>query len=245
LKQEAGKQIIIAIVAAVFIFLIAILLPKLIFSNAVAKISATQILELALSILAILILGKGRFAEYGFRLPAPELTQSYRMARWLTYGIAALILGALATVALLVTGAAGNPIARQLTFPQIILFVWIFSSTIEEIFTRGFLQGHLSRFIETGRTISLLKVNIPALIGALFFSLMHLSLIASGVDLKTIIILLIFTFSVGLLAGKLRAETRSLIPAVGVHMLANIGGVIGGIVFSIISFIVTGKIPVR
>jgi len=156
-----------------------------------------------------------------------------------------LILGALATVALLVTGAAGNPIARQLTFPQIILFVWIFSSTIEEIFTRGFLQGHLSRFIETGRTISLLKVNIPALIGALFFSLMHLSLIASGVDLKTIIILLIFTFSVGLLAGKLRAETRSLIPAVGVHMLANIGGVIGGIVFSIISFIVTGKIPVR
>lgn len=45
------------------------------------------------------------------------------------------------------------------------------------------------------------------------------------------------------LAGHLRAKTGSLIPAIVVHMLANIGGMIGGIIFTLINFTITGKLP--
>ncbi len=66
----------------------------------------------------------------------------------------------------------------------------------------------------------------------------------SGADLKTIIIILLFTFSLGLLAGHLRSRSGSLLPAIGVHMLANIGGVMGGIVYTVISIMTGGRAPI-
>ncbi len=244
MNSQGKIQIITALAVGAFIFLIAIILPKFFISDPIAKISTTQILELALSLLAILIFGKGRFAEYGFCLPKLNSGQYAGLIKWAIFGVAALILGALATVAVLITGAVGNPIVKQLTFPQIILFIWLLSSTIEEIFTRGFLQGHLARAIDAKKKIPFLRVDVPTFISALFFASLHLSLILSGADIKTVVIILLFTFSLGLLAGQLRSKSGSLIPAIGVHMLANIGGVVGGIVYSIISIMTGGKIPV-
>ncbi len=129
MNSQGKIQIITALAVGAFIFLAAIILPKFIISNPIGKISTTQILELTLSLLAILIFGKGKFVEYGFCMPKTDPARSLTMTRLALYGAAALILGALATIAILITGAVGNPIVKQLNFPQIILFIWILSST--------------------------------------------------------------------------------------------------------------------
>ncbi|MDD4052261.1 MAG: CPBP family glutamic-type intramembrane protease, partial [candidate division Zixibacteria bacterium] len=110
-------------------------------------------------------------------------------------------------------------------------------------FTRGFIQGHLAPVMPGSFRFLFFRIETAAFVSAAFFALMHLSLLISGADPKTIVIILLFTFSVGLLAGHQRARTGSLVPAIGVHMLANIGGVIGGMIYMIITVMSGGKLP--
>jgi membrane protease YdiL (CAAX protease family) len=236
-------RITTTIIVAIVIAFVAIVLPKLIITGTIARIGTTQCLELGLSLVAILVLGKGRFSDYGFRLPRTDRPGSEALLRWIPVALAALALGGIATAASLITGAGGNPLIKQLSLPQIILFVWVFSSTIEEVFTRGFLQGHLAPAMTGSIRLGSIRIESPVLVSAAFFALMHLSLLISGADAKTVIIILLFTFSVGLLAGYQRAKTGSLIPAIAVHMLANIGGLIGGLIYMIIAVMSGGHIP--
>ena len=243
MDSEVKSKVTTALVTAIVITLVSIVLPKFILTGAVARISLTQALELTLSLLAIVILGKSRFAEYGFCLPNKNAAPSNGKFRWLLLSLFGLLLGMAATIAVLALGGNGSPVVKQLSLPQIVLFVWIFSSVVEEIFTRGFLQGHLSGL--SGRYVKLLfcRVELPVLISALFFACMHLILPFVGADAVTTVVIWLFTFSLGLLAGHLRAKTGSLIPAIVVHMLANISGMVGGIIYNIISYIITGKLP--
>jgi len=243
MSSEVKSKVTTALVAAIVIALVSVVLPKFILTGAVAKISLTQGLELILSLLAIVILGKSRFTEYGFCLPDKNVATSGGKFRWLLLSLFAPLLGMAATIAVLALGGNGSPVVKQLSLPQIVLFVWIFSSVIEEVFTRGFLQGHLS--VLSGRYVKLLffRVELPAFISAFFFACMHLILPFVGADAVTTVVIWLFTFSLGLLAGHLRARTGSLIPAIVVHMLANIGGMLGGIIYNIISYIISGKLP--
>jgi membrane protease YdiL (CAAX protease family) len=241
--QFIPGRFVTALGVAAIISLTAILLPKLLFTGKVVPLLTTQATELILSLGAIIILGKGRFADYGFRLPGPDHLSRSPLARWLPVSLGALALGAMATGAILISGVAGNPFLGQLTFPQIVLFVWIFSSIIEEVFTRGFLQGYLSTATTISVKLPFIRVGLPTLVSALFFAAIHLVLLLHGAGLATMVIILLFTFSLGLMAGHLRATTGSLIPAIGVHMLANIGGVIGGMVYAIITLMTGGTLP--
>jgi membrane protease YdiL (CAAX protease family) len=237
------SRVTTAILVAIGIFLIAIVLPKLLFSSVLPAIMTTQGLELLLSLLAIAVFGKSKFSEYGFCRPGANQQPVKSRSRWIGISLMAPFLGIVATPMILGLGGSGNPLVRNLTFPQIILFVWILSSTIEEVFTRGFLQGHLS--VLSGKYFRMLfiRVEMPVLISALFFACMHFALLFIGVDTATMVVTFLFTFSIGLMAGYLRAKTGSLIPAITVHILANIGGMIGGIIFTFINFLITGKLP--
>ena len=237
------SQVIMALSIAAGIFLIAIVIPKLLLSKLLPTLLTTQGLELILSLLAIMIFGKRKFSDYGFCWPRLEESTSKGKFRWVLISLTAPLLGIAATVSILGLGGSGNPLVRQLTLPQIVLIVWIFSSTIEEIFTRGFLQGHLS--ILSGRylKLGLFRIELPVLISALFFACMHFVLFFSGVDAITMVVVFLFTLFIGLMAGHLRARTGSLIPAITVHMLANIGGMVGGVIYSIINFMTTGTLP--
>ncbi|HVP36875.1 MAG TPA: CPBP family intramembrane glutamic endopeptidase, partial [Terriglobales bacterium] len=240
MTTNKNSQITTALSVAIGIFIIAILLPKLIFSSVLPLLMTTQGLELLLSLLAIIIFGKSKFSEYGFCQPKTSQQPAESRGRWIRISLIAPLLGMVATPLILGLGGNGNPLVKNLTFPQIVLFVWVFSSVIEEVFTRGFLQGHLS--VLSGRYFRLLffRVELPVMISALFFACMHFALLFRGIDAITMVVTFIFTFSIGLMAGYLRAKTGSLIPAIAVHMLANIGGMIGGVIYALINFIVTG-----
>ncbi len=231
--KDNGSQVIIALSVAIGIFVIAILLPKLVISGAVATIATTQGLELLLSLLAIVILGKARIRDYGICLPRGK-------SQWILIAASAPFLGIAATIAVLGFGGSGNEIVKQLSFPQVILFVWVLSSIIEEVFTRGFLLGHLSALSGKYARFLFFRIEWPVLISALFFGCMHLVLLISGTDVTTTVIVILFTFSLGLLAGYLRSVTGSLIPAIAAHLLANVGGFIGGVIYTVFTLITGG-----
>ena len=237
------SRIATALLVAVGIFLIAILLPKIVLSGALSRLMTTQGLELSLTLLAIVIFGGSKFSEYGFCKPRASQPPAEGGIRWVPICLTAPLLGMVATPLILGLGGTGNPVVKSLSFPQIVLFVWVFSSIIEEVFTRGFLQGHLS--VLSGKHVKLLflRIELPVLISALFFACMHFSLLFAGVDVPTMAVTLLFTFSIGLMAGYLRSKTGSLIPAIAVHMLANIGGMIGGVIYMLVNFAITGKLP--
>jgi membrane protease YdiL (CAAX protease family) len=242
-KSNGKLQIVLAIATGLIIFVASVILPKYIVSDTIPRLLTTQATELVLAFLAILLLGKGKFAQYGFRLQMDRLTPSGGIVPWILLGLAALTVGALASITMMATGATGNPIIKQLSFPQVILFVFLFSSTIEEIFTRGFIQSHLAASLDSSVRVPLLRVDRPTFISALFFAGMHLVLVTHQTDVKTIVIILLFTFSLGLIAGHVRARTGSLIPAIGAHMLGNIGGMVGGILYVLFTVVTGGKLP--
>ena len=237
------SRVVTALSVATGIFLIAVVLPKLLLPGGLLALATTQGSELLLSLLAIVVLGKSRFSDYGFCMPGVGQSPSESKARWVPIALTAPLLGMVATPLILGLGGGGNPLVKILSFPQIVLFVWISSSIIEEIFTRGFLQGHLS--VLSGRYVRLLlwRVELPVLISALFFASMHFVLLFAGVDVITMAATFLFTFSIGLMAGYLRARTGSLIPAIVVHIMANVGGMIGGVIYTLISFAITGRLP--
>jgi membrane protease YdiL (CAAX protease family) len=243
MPSSTTSRIISALVVGLVIFFVAIYLPKVFLEGVIAPIAATQALELILSLLAIAILGGARFAEYGFRRPQDDYLTTGNISHVVIVAVAAVVLGMAATSAVLLTGAVGNPIIKKMNIFQIMLFVWVFSSIIEEIFTRGFIQSHIARATNASIRLVFFRVEIPVLIGALAFASMHLVLLRSGVDVTTLIIILPFTFLAGILAGRERSRSGSLIPAIGVHMLANIGGLLGGIVYAIISVLSGHGLP--
>jgi len=239
MKKLSITRIAVALVVSAVIYGAAMILPRLIFSSLIPRLATTQGLELALSLAAIAIFGRGRFTDYGFRMPQPDRPAFAALLRWIPTGLLAIALGAAASIAVLTTGAVGNPLVRQLSPVQIVLFIWIFSSTIEEIFTRGFLQGHLQPDSAVAGGTKPPFLDSPTVISATAFACMHLVLISSGAGWKTVVIILLFTFSLGLVAGRQRSRTGSLVPAIGVHILGNVGGLVGGILYAIVS-IATG-----
>jgi len=243
MSSSVSSRIVSAFIVGLVIFIIAILIPKFIFTGAVPTIATTQVLELTLSLLAIAILGKARFADYGFRRPQSDYLKSDNLGHIAVAAVAAVVLGMVATATTLLIGAAGNPLARELNLPQIVLFVWIFSSVIEEVFTRGFIQSYIARATTSSINFGLFRIQVPVLCGAIAFAAMHLVLLIRGAGAATMAIILTFTFSVGLLAGHERFRSESLVPAIGIHMLANIGGLLGGIVYAIISVLTGHGLP--
>ncbi|MBZ0113195.1 MAG: CPBP family intramembrane metalloprotease [Thermoanaerobaculia bacterium] len=145
-------------------------------------------------------------------------------------GIGAL-LGATATALILSTPAQGMPNLRNFGFLGLILSIWLYSSLVEELFVRGWLQSSLDPATTPGRRIAL---------SGLFFGSMHLSLIAAGADWMTVLIIVGTTTLLGLLTAQLRENTKSLLPPLAAHVAFNVGGFAAGVLINIVHFALTG-----
>ena len=75
--------------------------------------------------------------------------------------------------------------------------------------------------------------DLPVVLAAFIFSVMHLSLLTMGVDVYTLLIILVFTFALGLYAGRFRQTYRSIWPAFWIHLAFNVGGVLTAIIYNI------------
>lgn len=185
-------------------------------------ISQTAIL--LISLIIMLIASKGRLARYGFR-PAGDIQLKQIILWGLGIGIISALIGSsLPGKEVDVTG--------ELSFFQTIILIWIYASISEEVFTRGLIQSSLAPLVKYGITLSKWRISLPVLLSALFFGLLHLIQTAMGMSINKALVIVLFAFLLGIVAGYHREKSGSLAPAIIVHMFANIGGSIAGFLIS-------------
>jgi membrane protease YdiL (CAAX protease family) len=107
---------------------------------------------------------------------------------------------------------------------QLVLFVWVYASVCEEVLTRGLLQSIVAGWGRSGEAST--KFSMPVLVSALFFGAMHLVLL--GPMGPSAAVPIVLATLLGYLAARYRESTGSLIPAVIVHALFNVGGMLPG-----------------
>ncbi|KPJ72659.1 hypothetical protein AMJ52_05655 [candidate division TA06 bacterium DG_78] len=231
-------RIIIAIVLGLFVLngvpyierLIALISRHAIDSLPWLMPVSESIAMVAFSILIILIINKGTLSHYGFTLG--------ENVRYVKVIIVSFIVG---IVTMLITGIAANilqsifPIgggehfASNYSFLETVFRVWILASISEEVLTRGLIQGFLMPLKKYGFKIFKRFMSVPILISALFFGAMHIMLLTTGMNVYMVLAVVVTCFILGLLAGYYREKTGSLIPAIIVHMVFNIGGALLGL----------------
>jgi membrane protease YdiL (CAAX protease family) len=175
----------------------------------------THSLMLALSVAAMLLISKGRLDLYGFTKGAYEF--SPRIFLWV------LPMAVLSTVQAVASHGQGTGGPPGFTKLQVIVFVWVYASICEETLVRGLLQTLLSGNAQVGAAAPR-RLSMPVLVSGLFFGSMHIVLVKSmGPAAVPVILLAVF---LGLVAARYREKTGSLLPAIIVHALFNIGGML-------------------
>jgi membrane protease YdiL (CAAX protease family) len=176
-----------------------------------------QLLMAALATGIMLAAGRGRLARFGFRRPR----------RFSALRLAGVVLGTEAVVAAaFVAFPQEGPghFAADFSLFQIIVGILLIASTCEEVVSRGLVMGLLTPLGDRGVTVAGLRLSLPVITAALYFSTMHVPLLLMGIDPVLGVRILIATFLLGLIAGHYRETTGSLLPAVLAHMLANVFG---------------------
>jgi len=171
---------------------------------------------LILSIIIMLLVSKGKLSRYGFKL-----ARNVQLKQVISWGLSLGIISTLIEVSL--PGEEGV-VSGELTFLQTVVFVWLYASICEEVFVRGLIQSSLSRLTQYGMTVFERRISLPVLISALLFGLVHLMQSAMGAGGYQVLIIVLFAFALGIAAGYQRERTESLVPAIMVHMFANVGG---------------------
>lgn len=176
----------------------------------------THSVMLTLSVAAMWLLSKGRLDLYGLTKGAYQF--SPRILMWVLPTAALSIASAVAS-----PGGQGAGGPSELTKPQVVVFVWVYASISEETLARGLLQTLLGGNAEVG-VAAPRRLSMPVLVSGLFFGSMHIVLVRSmGPAAVPVILLAVF---LGLVAARYRERTGSLLPAIIVHALFNIGGML-------------------
>lgn len=179
----------------------------------------THTIMLATSLLIMWYLSRGELSSYGFKRGSFRMTPTI-----LLWGIPTSVLSVLQFVA----SRSGAPTQEilNLTRGQTILFIWIYASTCEEIFVRGLLQGYLAPLERHKITLVGKQISAPVPLCAIFFGAMHVVL-WPRIGPQAIVPMILAT-GLGLVAGYYREKTGSLLPAIFVHALFNVGGSLPG-----------------
>ena len=178
---------------------------------------------LILSLGLILLVNRGRLTGYGFRW-----SRQIHFVRLIAYSLLLSLAGNLAAHVFdlaprRVFGFAAQPLLDKM------VYLWVWSSISEEVFTRGFIQGYLDTFRHIGIKINRLFFSVPVITGALIFGGMHFILLTFGIEFIRVLYLVLLTTLLGLFAGYQKERTNSLVAAVTIHLFFNMGGSLYGL----------------
>ncbi|MFW9905656.1 MAG: CPBP family intramembrane glutamic endopeptidase [Candidatus Thorarchaeota archaeon] len=193
-----------------------------------SKLLLTDLMFLFLSLGIILLLTKGKLTQSGLNKPIGEV-------KWGVIIGLGLLIGSVASIIIIITGANGNPALQGLGIREKVLLIWCLASISEEIFVRGLLQGYLNPLRNLKISIGKHDISYPVVFSAVFFGAIHLPLIFFGADLITISVIFLMTITLGFFTASLRENHCSVLPSIGIHVTTNIGGtMIGPIVYAIL-----------
>ena len=166
-----------------------------------------------ISLLLSLLFTRGHLACHGYSLSGYRFKP--RILLW------ALPMATVSTLGFLLAGPQQMTVAWHSCIKDI-LFVWIYASICEELLTRGLLQSLLAPLRAFGIAFGKKRfLSLPVLFSGIFFGMMHIVAVP-----KMGPAVLVFTTFCGLVAAYYREKTGSLVPAVIIHSLFNIGGVL-------------------
>jgi hypothetical protein len=173
------------------------------------------------------------FAEFGFRRPAPA------RGHFMLWG---LLLGAASTGVMLAFGLPGMR-ARLAGYglPGLVLWIWLISSTVEEVFCRGWFQSLVAGAGEGDSQGE--RTRTAVIWSAALFGTMHLSLLFAGVDIASVVVVVLSVTALGYVCATARARTGSLRPAISAHVMFNVGGFLAGVIYAIAYRVATGHLP--
>ncbi len=218
-------RIVAAILLAIAVIAVAQIVSETINHALPESLSAqqwisTSVFQLCIaffSILAMLAVGRGSLRPFGFTWGVR--ISWVRVALWLIGPQVVIALGFL-----LCPQSGESHFAADFTFWQTVIGVWLIASTCEEILTRGLVVGYLAPLRDRGLRIGGALISTPVIVGAVLFSVMHVPLLVMGIDRCIGIQILVTAFVIGLVAGTYREKSGSLVPAILVHMGANVVG---------------------
>lgn len=145
-----------------------------------------------------------------------------------------IIVNILLTVIIKISGGDTeiHPLLSEMTPLQVFIFVFIYASIAEEFLFRGFLLNILKPISLKGLNIFKRKISISVIISAIAFGLAHLILITTGVGGLFLVRILIFTTTLGLIAGYYQEKYDNNIYAIIVHMAGNLLAVLSAFLIS-------------
>ena len=181
----------------------------------------THTVILILSFILIYLFSKGRISTYGLKM----LKIKFLKQPLLIGTVVGIVAGGL----ILLLPTKGIGFLEKFSFLQVVVFIWIYASISEELLTRGFIQSFLEPLIKYRVNLFKFYISVPMFVGALFFGLMHLGLLAMNVDKFFVLLVVFFAIVLGLAAGYYRETTGSIIPSIVIHMLFNVWGTIIGL----------------
>lgn len=171
---------------------------------------------LVMSVLLMWILSKGKFLSFGFRWTT---VSDLKPVTILSFGI-----GTVGALILAMLPSQATATFEEFSFLQIVIFIWFYASICEELLTRGLIQGYLAPFIDHCIVIFKLRLSLPVIVGALFFSLIHIMPLGATLGIYKLLFFLLLAAILGIIAGYYREKTGSLVPAIIAHMMFNISG---------------------
>ncbi len=145
------------------------------------------------------------------------------------------------SIVLIWTGSR-HPLVAEMSFPEIVVTIWLLSSIAEEIFVRGLIQSWIAAPASQGAVTNAGQVAVP--VSAVVFAAMHAPLIWLGAGAVGGGTIVAGTLVLGWAAAELRARTDSLAHAIGVHVFGNVAAVPFGILAILAFRLIHGEMPV-
>ncbi|MBN2621057.1 CPBP family intramembrane metalloprotease [candidate division WOR-3 bacterium] len=189
-----------------------------------------SIFTVALCIVMILIVNRGTLTGYGFT-PGENVKYGKIILWGFIIGVVTMVVTGIAATVLnsIFPIKGGEHFASKYSIWETILYVWLLASISEEVLTRGLIQGFLAPLKKYGFKVIGKYISLPILTSTFFFSAIHLMLLTTGMNACMVGAVVISCFVLGIVAGYVRERSGSLIPAIIVHLVFNVGGTAMGL----------------
>jgi len=168
---------------------------------------------LILSVVMIWFVNNKSIENYGFKKPKKI---NYLKMAFITIAVTliSLTVGEIIFIDILGQSPSSETMNAfsKLSLLQTILTIWLWSSITEEFLVRGLIQGFMNHL----KNKKVMGLSIPVIFSGLFFGAMH---ITTGVAY-----IVFFTTIGGFVMAYYREKSDSILPAIYVHILANVTG---------------------
>ncbi|MDP8267417.1 MAG: CPBP family intramembrane metalloprotease [Candidatus Tenebribacter davisii] len=198
------------------------LLPEIFQTDFYLKNISLKFLFVVFSIVAMLLIPKMKFSDFGLKLPKKI---NYFKLIWQTV---ALTIGSSIVYGLLImvllrnffgdTSEMGFPDSGS--FLKTIITVWLWSSICEEILNRGLIQSLLNVF----KKYKFCRLTLSVWLSGIIFGAMHFSVFKFSSSIFFVLFIVCGATTLGVLAAYYREKSESVYPAIMVHILGNVAG---------------------